>query len=443
MSLRLASTSLPVALLLACAGLAGTSLACTTSAVDDDDEAAAKKGEVTRQNPFGLTPEQCEASPAPAVFGNALCVCGDFADVGNLVVGKGADGSLGSVGVNGATKVINNTKVEGAWASAKQIRAIGNLNVGRSLYTPSDLEVAGNVEIGQNLQVGGGLSGFGRLAVKGEAGVQGQSRLIGYSDIKAKGAYKSAPASPCGCKGSPGYLDVEAAIDKAKAKNDNTSKKLPTSMSQIGYQKIELDTGAYYFAGSTKSIGFERIRVKGAVSIYIDGSLEQIGAEVFDIADGSTLDVYVRGTLKTIGHFRVGDTKQVSSLRFFIGGGDEISLAIGNQIFHGSIYAPNARLKYVGNTVVEGSLFAGELVGIGNFEIHNARPKPPMGCPGGAGGGGGSPATPPGSTPGSSGGAGSGSGEGGGSSSGQAPPDLDDGSRVVNRDDGVGTPPLR
>lgn len=415
-------------------------VACSADADDPSD--AARRGEVTAANPYGLTPEKCAESPAPAVFGNALCVCNDFADVGNLIVGKGADGSLGSVGINGATKIINNTKVEGAWASSKAIRAIGNMNVGRSLYTPSDLEVAGNVEIGQNLQVGGGLSGFGRLAVKGEAGVAGQSRLIGYSDVKAKGNYKSAPASPCGCKGSPGYLDVDAAIDRAKKNNDNATKKLPSSMSQIGYEKIELTTGNYYLGGASKSIGFQKISVKGAVALYIDGSLEQIGAEVFDIADGSALDVYIRGSLKTIGHFRVGDSKQVASLRFFIGGGDEISLAIGNQLFHGSIYAPNARLKYVGNTIVEGSLFAGELVGIGNFEIHNARPKPPMGCPGGAG----SPpsTTPPGTTPPSGSTPSTPSAPSNPDSTpGQAPPDLDDGSRVVTRDDGVGTPPLR
>lgn len=434
--------------LFVCAPLALLLAACS-SADDADADADARRGEVTAQNPYGLTPEKCEESPAPAVFGNALCVCNDFKDVGNLIVGKGADGSLGSVGVNGTTKIINNTKVEGAWASSKAIHAIGNLNVGRSLYTPTDLEVAGNVEIGQNLQVGGGLSGFGRLAVKGEAGVQGQSRLIGYSDIKAKGSYKSAPAAPCGCKGSKGYLDVGAAIDRAKEKSDNASKKVPTSLSQIGYQRLELETGNYYFGGGVKSIGFEKIKVKGAVAIYIDGSLEQIGAEVFDIADGSTLDVYVRGALKTIGHFRVGDTKQVASLRFFIGGGDEISLAIGNQVFHGSIYAPNARLKYIGNTIVEGSLFAGELVGIGNFEIHNARPKPPMGCPGGAGSSGSPPSTPGGGGGGTGpgGGGGTGPGGGGGAGTGSAPstppPDLDDGSRVVTRDDGVGTPPLR
>jgi len=37
-----------------------------------------------------MSAEMCQASPAPAVFGNALCLCGDFRSVGNLVVKGGA-----------------------------------------------------------------------------------------------------------------------------------------------------------------------------------------------------------------------------------------------------------------------------------------------------------------------------------------------------------------
>lgn len=380
------------------------------------------KAEVTASNPFGLSPEQCAASPAPAVFGNGLCVCGDFNDVGNLIVSPSSDGSLGSVGVNGATKIINNAQVAGSWASGKDFSAIGNVNVGGSMYTPGDLSVAGNIEIAKNLHVGGAMSGFGRLAVRGELGVRGQNRVIGYQQIASKGSYEDAPEAPCGCKNDKGYLDVGAAIDRAKSKNDNGAKKVPTSLGQVGYTDVTLETGSYYFGGAVDSIGFQHIRVKGAVSMYIDGSLDQIGAEVFDIADGSTLDLYVRGAVRTIGHFRVGDAKQPAALRLFIGGGDEISLAIGNQIFHGAIYAPDATLKYVGNTIVEGALFAKELTGIGNLEIRAARPTPPTGCPG---------------APSSSGGGTSGGGTPGPSSTPSPAADP------PPRDDGVGTPVIR
>ena len=364
-----------------------SALVACSSAEDQESKDGPGSGEVTASNPFGLTPAQCAASPAPAVFGNGLCVCGDFNDIGNLVVDGAGDGNLGSVGVNGTTKIINNAKVAGSWASGKGFSGIGNVNVGLSMYTPGDLSVAGNMEIGKNLHVGGKMSGFGRLAVKGELGVRGANSVIGYQQIAAEGTYQDAPEAPCGCSGK-GYLDVGAAIDRAKSKNDNGAKDVPSSLGAVGVAVLTLETGSYYFGGSVQSIGFQRIRVKGAVSMYIDGSLEQIGAEVFDLADGSTLDLYVRGTVRTIGHFRLGDAKNPAALRLFIAGGEEISLAIGNQIFHGAIYAPKASLKYVGNTIVEGALFANELTGIGNLEIRAARPTPPTGCPGAPGSGG-------------------------------------------------------
>lgn len=371
--------------LLLALGLSASALVACSSADDASGEGAHggdAPGVVTTSNPFGLTQAQCAASPAPAVFGNGLCVCGDFNDIGNLVVSASSDGNLGSVGVNGATKIINNAQVAGSWASGKEFAAIGNVNVGGSMYTPADLRVAGNLEVAKNLRVGGGMSGFGRVAVRGELGLRGANTVIGYQQIASRGSYQDAPAAPCGCSGGKGYLDVGAAIDRAKSKNDNGAKKVPTSLGAVGYTDLTLETGSYYFGGSVKSIGFQRIRVKGAVAMYIDGSLEQIGAEVFDIAEGSTLDLYVRGTIRTIGHFRVGDAKRPAALRLFMAGSDEISLAIGNQVFHGAIYAPEARLKYVGNTIVEGALFAKELTGIGNLEIRAARPTLPTGCAG-------------------------------------------------------------
>ena len=360
--------------------------ACSSSDPANETRAGVEgTAEPTGQNPFGLTEAECKASPAPAVFGNALCVCGDLNDVGNLHVAAGTDGTLGSVGVNGTSKLIDNANVAGSWANGKELSAIGNVIVGGSLYTPDDLQIAGNMEIGKDLNVGGVMSGIGRLAVKGALGLRGANRLVGYQDIASKGAYADAPDSPCACKGSKGYLDVGAAVDAAKSKSDNAAKKVATSLGNVGFTKLALETGTYYFPGSVKSIGYEHITVKGAVAMYIDGSLDQIGADVFDIADGSTLDLYVRDTVKTIGYVSLGDAKNPSAFRLFVGGGDGISLAIGDQVFHGSIYAPNASLKYIGNTVVEGALFANTFTGIGNLQVNSALPKPAAGCDSAAG----------------------------------------------------------
>ena len=132
--------------------------ACSSSDPPTSSRGDAEQGgEVTATNPYGLTEVECKASPAPAVFGNALCVCGDLFDVGNLTVKNGGDGTLGSVGVNGTTRLVNNAGVYGSWANGKALKAIGNVIVGGSMYTPADLEIAGNMEIGKDMNVGGGL----------------------------------------------------------------------------------------------------------------------------------------------------------------------------------------------------------------------------------------------------------------------------------------------
>ena len=86
-----------------------------------------------------------------------------------------------------------------------------------------------------------------------------------------------------------------------------------------------------------------------------------------------------------------------------MGGADRLSLSVGFQKFAGSIYAPRATLAYVGDTIIEGGLFANDVVGIGQLKIAAAHPPTPPSTtcdptptPGN------SPSTPPGSGGGSS-----------------------------------------
>ena len=389
-----------------------------------------------------LSGELCEASPAPAVFGNALCLCGDFKDIGNLIIKKGTGSNLGSVGVNGESRVVSNSQVDGSWGSGKGFSAVGNVKVGGSLFTPADLKVTGNVDVGEKLEVGGSLSGIGRLAVKGEMGVGGSGSVLGYQDIAARGKYQALAQQPCSCEGSSGYLDVAGEVAKAKSKNDNGSTiNLGGDQTSIGYMPLTLKSGRYYL-GQLSTIGYSKITVTGAVSVFIDGNIDQVGAEVFDIQNGATLDLYVSGVIRQVGYLKLGDKKNPGALRLYMGGGDDVSLNIGDQVFYGTVYAPKANIKYIGNTILEGGLFANHVIGIGNLEVHGARPLPPAGCPGNDSGGstGGSSsssgATTSSSSSGgatsstSSSGAGGSSGIGGSSTTNDVPP---------ARGDGVGT----
>ncbi len=328
----------------------------------------------------------CTASPAPAVFGNALCLCGDLHDVGNLKV-TGTAGNLGSIGVNGTSYVINHTDIDGSWGSAKGFSAIGDVHVKKNFYTAGNVDIAGNLDVTGNVEVGGNVSGLGRLAVGGELRAKGDDTLIGREKIAARGAYTTPLNPPCACDGS-NFFDVSKAIADAKVTNDNAAKGVASTLAGIGAATLKLQSGRYFF-DNVAQIGLQKLQVEGAVSIYIEGSLEGIGADIFQLAPGATLDLYVSKTIRTVGYVNLGDKTDPGALRIYLGGDDAVSLSIGAQIFHGTLYAPRAKIIYIGYTIIEGGLFAKELVGVGDLEIRAARPKPPTGCTPSAGSSGG------------------------------------------------------
>src|SRR5262249_41239833 len=132
--------------------------------------------------------------------------------------------------------------------------------------------------------------------------------------------------------------------------------------------------------------------IDGAVALYIDGDLDSIGAERIKLSPGAQLDLYVSGTVKTIGYVNAGDAANPSAFRLYIGSGNRLTLSVGFQKFAGSIYAPKATIAYVGDTIVEGGLFANNLVGVGLLTIAAASPVAPSPgtcMPPGNGGGGG------------------------------------------------------
>jgi hypothetical protein len=78
----------------------------------------------------------------------------------------------------------------------------------------------------------------------------------------------------------------------------------------------------------------------------------------------------------------LGDKFAPSSFRLYIGGEEKTTLSVGNAIFNGAIYAPQANLHYIGNTMIRGAVFAKELTGIGNLMVGYAAPQPPPdNCP--------------------------------------------------------------
>ena len=166
-------------------------------------------------------------------------------------------------------------------------------------------------------------------------------------------------------------FDVAGAVAQASSKNDNAAHAISSGTDlSIGVQRLVLDTGRYYFKG-VHNIGAGVLDIRGNVAIYLDGSLDEIGAQAIKLESGATLDLYVSGAVRLIGFSPLGDRQSPSSFRLFIGGSDRVSVGAGLQEFFGSIYAPTADLAFAGVTVVWGSLFAKQVVDAGVLTINH------------------------------------------------------------------------
>ncbi|MBW2731531.1 MAG: hypothetical protein JRH20_04005 [Deltaproteobacteria bacterium] len=323
--------------------------------------------------PAANEPPLCKSDDAPSIFSNALCLCGDLKETGVLLVKNGVTTDPASFGVNGHVSAVAQVEVDGSMAAHSGLVAFANIEVQGSFWSTGDVNITGRLDVGNNMMVGGNVFGIGVLSVGGTLGVAGNDLILGDKSAEDEGPYEGLAAPPCPC-GADQVLDVAAKVSAARTANDNGAVGLPASpVSTIGVTRLVLNSGRYYFA-SKAGIGYTKIVANGAVSIFIDDDYEAIGYDTFEVTEGSSLDVYVAGNIKTVGNMVLGSRHHPSAFRIYIGGSEDITVQVGNNIFRGSIYAPRASLTWIGNTRVEGSLFANTVVSAGLLELYFARP---------------------------------------------------------------------
>lgn len=361
----------------------------------------------------------CPGTPAPGLFAGALCVCDGFDNVGSGFVARAAGKDPANIGVNGASNIVGQVTTDGDWVSWNGIDGVGELDVGRDLVTTRDVNGVGHVQVGHDLFAGGNVSNVGDLAVTGTLRVAGAVESVGSLTAGARGPYTAPAAPPCPCDPAT-FLDVAKEVAQAKDKNDNAAHGLST-LDVVGSQDLTLTTGRYYFA-NVQTVGSTQILIDGAVALFLDGSLDSVGEDTFQLTDGSQLDLYVSGRLETVGSVAFGNPGDPSAFRLFVGGAGGSISHVGEQDVYGSIYAPAATFEFVGHTNVRGGLFVKNLDGVGSLEISYSRPSAPGtdvcgASPDGGSGGGGGGGSPDGGSGGGGGGGGSpdgGSGGGGG-----------------------------
>ena len=330
--------------------------------------------------------------PPPAVFQNAVCSCEDLAHVGELHVEPGPGGT-GSIGVDGATQLVGASDISGTLYSWGGVGGVG-CSIGDSLVTPKDVDFTGDATIHGDAVIGGNLTAVGQLDVGGQLEVGGTSEVLGGGTIASRAPYQAPGAAPpCDCDPSH-FFDVAGAVAAAKQLAGGQA-----SWTSVGVADIHLQTGSYYVTAADV-VGKTTIHVDGNVSVFVDGSLDAVGATRWQLASGAQLDLFVSGDVASVGQLAAGDPNAPDAFRLYVGGSGGVTVgAVGESQFYGAIYAPQANVLYVGDAHIVGSIFAKSIQGVGRLEIdYGDAATPPSSC------------TPP--APPSGSGAGSGSGSG-------------------------------
>ena len=339
-----------------------------------------------------------EGCPPLDLLTRAICVCEDFNDVGKVNVGPYRNGPYGmnypydddggSVGVNGQSRHTALVGASGSWDAWEGLATTGDFIVGQNITTPASLSYQGAVRVNGDLTVGGDISGTGQLIVTGALLLAGENEARGMQRVGSEGPYVAPAGPPCPCDPAT-FFDVAAAVESARDSNDNDLQAVPADISLWKGDELTLPTGRYFFT-NLESQGKVVINIAGTVAIYLEGSLDTVGYANFRLADEAQLDLFVSGTIRTVGHIDMaqegwhgaGHGWPYSRFRLYIGGAEPVMMVTGNQFWGGSIYAPTAALRFTGHFMVNGSLFVRTFDGTGHLEVYGGMQIPPDSCPG-------------------------------------------------------------
>jgi len=315
------------------------------------------------------------SDPNALVFEQAVCLCGSLDKVGSGLTTSGFSSfgrredtpRLAHVGINGTVDSVGSLKIDGTLDVAGYVRTVASVMIKQDLFVGSDLTTTGHMSVDYDAYVAGDIIGCGQLEVGGGLAVGGSVAMTGNlkcDNVSTDVAFE--PHLPCAC-------DPEDLIDVAAEVAAHSAAQPLAIPGGTGHREIVLTEGDYYAQEGGFLRGNTRIKVEGAVRLFIDGDVELVGSGFVELAEGAELDLYIAGTVKKIGNLQVGwPHKQPASraIRTYIGGSDEVALDVtGNTRFMGAVYAPMADIHYRGNLIIEGALFARNLVGVGHVLV--------------------------------------------------------------------------
>jgi hypothetical protein len=242
------------------------------------------------------------------------------------------------------------------------------LSVRDGALTTGDLDGAGAFVVGGDLSVGGALRFVGELSVGGALRLANPGVVLPGAKTNGTAPYVAPAGPPCGCDPST-LLPIAQIVSEAATNNDNATLGIGTSGADLlGAGTLSLPAGRYYFKDVTR-LGAGQIGIHGAVALFIDGSIEEVGIDQIAIDAGASLDLYVSGTMATAGVVQLGDPGHPEVFRLFIGGSGSVLATAGVEGWNGLLYAPQAHVAFAGVISVAGAIFAGSLDWAGILDV--------------------------------------------------------------------------
>jgi len=341
----------------------------------------------------------CAGAIAARVFNNAVCSCENTNVVGYLRT-RSFDSGLGTsdtaagapVGVNRQYTTGGYADVGGSFvvAGTTGVQFLGYLKIGGDGRFAGNVNAAGYIDIARDLWVLGDVTNIGLLSVDRDLHQPAGRVLATFPDIGGstiRGSF-TVP-DPCDCEPS-NIVDVAAIVADGRLRNDNAdvglSPSLLSSVVGIGVD-IELPCGRYY-VDSIGGLGSITLRVPGRTALFVGGDVNALGRFDIELGPAGEIDIFIGGSLASIGAGSFGERARPASTRIYVGGTGDVTV-IGASGFVGNVYAPHARVTALGATTVYGSLFGRQIDMPGYLDVHYDRaildagedcPPPPGGC---------------------------------------------------------------
>jgi hypothetical protein len=215
--------------------------------------------------------------------------------------------------------------------------------------------------------VGGGSSGgiYGYT----ETGPSGTVTTSGGAKVGDIGFISSSTTSGV----ESGHRTDDANVDFAPVTAPSTGGTYSPGVGSYNGTNYDylLQNANYYTSASMSLTGTKKMAIVGNVTLYVNSSFSMAGSSTIYMFPGSSLKLYINGSMNIGGGGIVNNSQNASNLSIYgLNTTVEKWAYSGNAAFVGTVYAPNSDFKFSGSAGASGSFTANNVFVSGSAGIH-------------------------------------------------------------------------